>query len=153
MRFGIEFGSYPADLDPAEGASRSPCGRRSPTRIISRHCSSPSIFSPARMRRFCSRFLCWLILPERYRNESGHSIFLLPLHPPVMVAEYFSTLDNFSGGKVLFGVGQGYREASSILSVSTNASAGGDWSKGRGYSQALDGRAGGVSRGNFHLEM
>jgi alkanesulfonate monooxygenase SsuD/methylene tetrahydromethanopterin reductase-like flavin-dependent oxidoreductase (luciferase family) len=27
-----------------------------------------------------------------------------------MVAEYISTLDNLSGGKVLFGVGQGYRE-------------------------------------------
>jgi alkanesulfonate monooxygenase SsuD/methylene tetrahydromethanopterin reductase-like flavin-dependent oxidoreductase (luciferase family) len=28
----------------------------------------------------------------------------------VMVAEYISTLDNLSGGKVLFGVGQGYRD-------------------------------------------
>ena len=27
-----------------------------------------------------------------------------------MVAEYTSTLDNLSGGKFLFGVGQGYRE-------------------------------------------
>jgi len=40
----------------------------------------------------------------------GTSIFLLPLHHPVMVAEYISTLDNLSGGKVLFGVGQGYRD-------------------------------------------
>ena len=28
-----------------------------------------------------------------------------------MVAEYISTLDNLSGGKVLFGVGQGYRDS------------------------------------------
>lgn len=41
----------------------------------------------------------------------GTSIFLLPLHHPVMVAEYISTLDNLSGGKVLFGVGQGYRDS------------------------------------------
>ena len=41
----------------------------------------------------------------------GTSIFLLPLHHPLMVAEYISTLDNLSGGKVLFGVGQGYRES------------------------------------------
>jgi alkanesulfonate monooxygenase SsuD/methylene tetrahydromethanopterin reductase-like flavin-dependent oxidoreductase (luciferase family) len=41
----------------------------------------------------------------------GTSIFLLPLHHPVMVAEYISTLDNLSGGKVLFGIGQGYRES------------------------------------------
>ena len=40
----------------------------------------------------------------------GTSIFLLPLHPPLMVAEYTATLDNLSGGKFLFGVGQGYRE-------------------------------------------
>ena len=40
----------------------------------------------------------------------GTSIFLLPLHHPVIVAEYISTLYNLSGGKVLFGVGQGYRE-------------------------------------------
>jgi len=40
----------------------------------------------------------------------GTSIFLLPLHPPLMVAEYTATLDNLCGGKFLFGVGQGYRE-------------------------------------------
>jgi alkanesulfonate monooxygenase SsuD/methylene tetrahydromethanopterin reductase-like flavin-dependent oxidoreductase (luciferase family) len=40
----------------------------------------------------------------------GTSIFLLPLHHPVMVAEYVATIDNLSGGKFLFGVGQGYRD-------------------------------------------
>jgi alkanesulfonate monooxygenase SsuD/methylene tetrahydromethanopterin reductase-like flavin-dependent oxidoreductase (luciferase family) len=41
----------------------------------------------------------------------GTSVFLLPLHHPVMVAEYVATLDNLCGGKVLFGVGQGYRDS------------------------------------------
>ena len=38
-------------------------------------------------------------------------IFILPLHPPVMVAEYVATLDNLSGEKFLFGVGLGYRDS------------------------------------------
>lgn len=41
----------------------------------------------------------------------GTSIFLLPLHNPVDVAEQVATLDLLSGGRFLFGVGQGYREA------------------------------------------
>lgn len=41
----------------------------------------------------------------------GTSIFLLPMHHPLMVAEYTSTIDNLCGGKFLFGVGQGYRDA------------------------------------------
>jgi probable F420-dependent oxidoreductase len=40
----------------------------------------------------------------------GTSIFLLPLHNPVAVAEEVATLDILSGGRFLFGVGQGYRE-------------------------------------------
>lgn len=41
----------------------------------------------------------------------GTSIFILPLHHPVMVAEYVATVDNLSSGKFLFGVGLGYRDA------------------------------------------
>ena len=40
----------------------------------------------------------------------GTSIFLLPLHQPVDIAEQTATLDILSGGKFLFGVGQGYRD-------------------------------------------
>ncbi len=40
----------------------------------------------------------------------GSSIFLLPLHHPVEVAEYTATLDILSQGKFLFGVAQGYRD-------------------------------------------
>jgi probable F420-dependent oxidoreductase len=41
----------------------------------------------------------------------GTSIFLLPLHHPLEVAEQVATLDLLCGGRFLFGVGQGYREA------------------------------------------
>lgn len=40
----------------------------------------------------------------------GTSIFLLPFHHPVDVAEQTASLDVLSGGKLLFGVGQGYRD-------------------------------------------
>jgi alkanesulfonate monooxygenase SsuD/methylene tetrahydromethanopterin reductase-like flavin-dependent oxidoreductase (luciferase family) len=40
----------------------------------------------------------------------GTSVFLLPLRHPVEVAEEVATLDIISGGKFLFGVGQGYRD-------------------------------------------
>ena len=40
----------------------------------------------------------------------GTSIFLLPLRHPVEVAEETATLDILSGGRFLFGVGQGYRD-------------------------------------------
>ena len=40
----------------------------------------------------------------------GSSIFLLPLHHPVEVAEHTATLDILSQGKFLFGVAQGYRD-------------------------------------------
>ncbi|MDP6559514.1 MAG: LLM class flavin-dependent oxidoreductase [Candidatus Binatia bacterium] len=40
----------------------------------------------------------------------GTAIFLRPLHHPVYVAEQTATLEILSGGKFLFGVGQGYRD-------------------------------------------
>jgi len=51
MRFGIEFGSYPSDLSPRTCVSRLRSGRWRRSAIISRRCSSHSIFSPGRMRR------------------------------------------------------------------------------------------------------
>ena len=37
-------------------------------------------------------------------------IVLLPLHMPLEIAEQMATLDLLSGGKLIFGVGLGYRE-------------------------------------------
>lgn len=40
----------------------------------------------------------------------GVTVFLLPLHNPVDIAEQVATLDAISHGKMVFGVGLGYRE-------------------------------------------
>ncbi len=42
--------------------------------------------------------------------DLGTSIYVLPLQPPVEVAENFATLDVITGGRLIFGVAQGYRE-------------------------------------------
>ncbi len=41
----------------------------------------------------------------------GTAIYVLPLQHPVEVAENFATLDALSGGRLIFGVAQGYRDA------------------------------------------
>ncbi|HXG50004.1 MAG TPA: LLM class flavin-dependent oxidoreductase [candidate division Zixibacteria bacterium] len=112
MRFGIEFGSYPADLPPAEAC-----------RQISERAEA------AYKNNYDGLFVAqhYVTGPDSAILQSipllsylagrcpgmhvGTSIFILPLHHPVMVAEYTATLDNLSGGKFLFGVGQGYRDA------------------------------------------
>src|SRR5688500_3633957 len=112
MRFGIEFGSYPADLDPAEV-----CRQTSQRAQVAYKNNFEGLFSaqhfltgPDAAILQSIPLLAYLAgqVPGMYL---GTSIFLLPLHHPVMVAEYISTLDNLSGGKVLFGVGQGYRDS------------------------------------------
>jgi len=40
----------------------------------------------------------------------GTSVLLLPLHPPVQVAEDFAALDAMTNGRAILGVGMGYRE-------------------------------------------
>lgn len=42
--------------------------------------------------------------------ELGTAVYVLPLQHPVEVAEGFATLDALSGGRLVFGVAQGYRE-------------------------------------------
>src|SRR3979490_3547867 len=39
----------------------------------------------------------------------GVTVFLLPLHNPVDIAEEVATLDAISHGRMIFGVGPGYR--------------------------------------------
>jgi alkanesulfonate monooxygenase SsuD/methylene tetrahydromethanopterin reductase-like flavin-dependent oxidoreductase (luciferase family) len=42
--------------------------------------------------------------------ELGTAIYVLPLQHPVEVAENFATLDALSGGRLIFGTAQGYRD-------------------------------------------
>ena len=111
MRFGIEFGSYPADLDPAQVCDQVVQRAQAAYRnnfeafFVAHH----YVTGPDAAILQSIPLLAYLAgrVPGMYL---GTSIFLLPLHHPVMVAEYIATLDNLCGGKVLFGVGQGYRE-------------------------------------------
>jgi len=112
MRFGIEFGSYPSDLDPVEV-----CQQVSERAQVAYKNNFEALFvaqhyltGPDAAILQSIPLLAFLAgqVPGMYL---GTSIFLLPLHSPVMVAEYIATLDNLSGGKVLFGVGQGYRDS------------------------------------------
>ncbi len=111
MRFGIEFGSYPADMDPVEV-----CQQVSHRAQIAHQNNFEALFvahhyatGPDAAILQSLPLLSYLAgqVPGMYL---GTSIFLLPLHHPLMVAEYAATLDNLSGGKLLFGVGQGYRD-------------------------------------------
>jgi len=111
MRFGLEFGSYPADVPPAEA-----CRQITERAEIAYRNNFEALFvaqhyvtGPEAAILQSIPLLSYLAgkVPGMYL---GTSIFLLPLHHPVMAAEYISTLDHLSGGKVLFGVGQGYRE-------------------------------------------
>ena len=112
MRFGVEFGSYPSDLPPAEVCQQVSQRARAAQRnnfealFVAQH----FLTGPDAAILQSLPLLAYLAgqVPGMY---VGTSIFLLPLHHPVMVAEYVATLDNLSGGKVLFGVGQGYRDS------------------------------------------
>ncbi len=112
MRFGIEFGSYPADVSPEEACEQVLSRARAAHKnnyealFVAQH----YLTGPDSAILQSIPLLSYLAgqVPDMYL---GTSIFLLPLHPPVMVAEYISTLDNLCGGKVLFGVGQGYRDS------------------------------------------
>ncbi len=112
MRFGIEFGSYPSDLPPAEV-----CQQVTERALAAQRNNFDALFvaqhfltGPDAAILQSIPLLSYLAgrVPGMY---VGTSIFLLPLHHPVMAAEYMATLDNLSGGKLLFGVGQGYRES------------------------------------------
>ncbi|MPZ76593.1 MAG: LLM class flavin-dependent oxidoreductase [Deltaproteobacteria bacterium] len=100
MRFGIEFGSYPADVNPAEA-----CQQVSQRAQLAYKSNFEALFvaqhyvtGPDAAILQSIPLLAYLAgqVPGMYL---GTSIFLLPLHHSVMVAEYVATLDNLSGGK------------------------------------------------------
>lgn len=69
------------------------------------------------VHHYLIEFLAFQPLPmlARIAGESGDmaigtAIYVLPLQHPVEVAENFATLDALSGGRLIFGVAQGYRD-------------------------------------------
>ncbi|CAM3266200.1 LLM class flavin-dependent oxidoreductase [Nocardioides dubius] len=50
------------------------------------------------------------LIPRTGTMTIGTGILLLPMFHPVHIAEEFATLDQLSGGRVVLGVGAGYRE-------------------------------------------
>lgn len=112
MRFGIEFGSYPSDVDRVEVcqqfSERAQTAKR--TNFEGLFVAQHYVTGPDAAILQSLPLLAYFAgsVPGMYL---GTSIFLLPMHHPLMVAEYTATIDNLSGGKFLFGVGQGYRDA------------------------------------------
>lgn len=112
MRFGIQISStYPARLDAARV-----CQQMSERAQMAHQTNFEAVFCPqhyltgpdtAMMQSLPLLGYLAARLPGMY---IGTSIFLLPLHNPVHVAECTATLDILSGGKLLFGVGQGYKD-------------------------------------------
>ena len=111
MRFGIQFGPHSASTDPTEELEHISQRAR-----LAAKCNFDALFygqhylnGPDTAALQSLPMLGYLAgqVPGLYL---GTSIFLLPLHAPVMVAEYVATLDILCGGKFLFGVGQGYRD-------------------------------------------
>ena len=101
MRFGIQLASYPADFDSIEV-----CRQMTQRAQLAYKSNFEALFSSqhyvtgpdtAALQSF--PLLGYLAgqVPGMYL---GTSIFLLPLHHPVYVAEQTATLDILSGGKL-----------------------------------------------------
>lgn len=111
MRFGIAFGSYPSDLDPASvcrdytNRARVAHASNYEALFVAHHYSAGPDAAMLQSLPLLSYFAA--VTPGMYL---GTAIFLLPMHEPLMVAEYTATLDNLCNGRFLFGIGQGYRD-------------------------------------------
>ena len=102
MRFGVMLiGPYEGEMDPAQMYQQS---LRQARTAVANNFDGPS-----------TAMMQPLVLLANLAAEAkglylGTALFLLPLHHPVAVAEQTATMDIISGGKFLFGVGQGYRD-------------------------------------------
>ena len=111
MRFGIAFGSYASTQNPADVCrdyterARIAQASNYEALFVAHHYSAGPDAAMLQSLPLLSYFAG--VVPGMYL---GTAIFLLPMHEPLMVAEYTATLDNLCGGKFLFGIGQGYRD-------------------------------------------
>ena len=73
------------------------------------------------------------------RLRLGTSIFLLPMHHPIDVAEQVATLDHISNGRVILGAGIGYRPNEYEAFQPRSASGPREWMRPSRSSDVLDG--------------
>ena len=112
MRFGVMLiGPYEGEMDPAQVYRQSLLQARTAVAnnfdalfVAQHYLSGPAA---AMMQPLV---LLANLAAEAQGLYLGTALYLLPLHHPVAVAEQTATLDIISGGKFLFGVGQGYRD-------------------------------------------
>ena len=112
MRFGVLLNSpYPAELDSVQISQHvlQQADVASMNNFEALFCAQHYLTGPhsAMLQPFPTLAFLAARSPGLY---VGTSVFLLPLHHPVEVAEQTATLDVLSGGRFLFGVGQGYRD-------------------------------------------
>lgn len=50
------------------------------------------------------------LIPSSGDMQLGVGVYLVPFEHPIQLAENFATLDQLSGGRMIFGVGAGYRD-------------------------------------------
>ena len=112
MRFGVMLiGPYEGEMDPAQMYQQSLLQARTAAanNFDALFTAQHYLSGPA------AAMMQPLVLLANLAAEAkglylGTAIYLLPLHHPVAVAEQTATMDIISGGKFLFGVGQGSRD-------------------------------------------
>ena len=129
MKIGIFVFATSDSMDPAVLASRAEdLGFESfwvpehpivPVYTTSPHGSSPDGVIPEPYKRIVDPFIALARASAATRTiKLGTGICLVPEHNPLLLAKEIATLDLFSGGRFLFGVGAGWlKEESETLGV------------------------------------
>lgn len=111
IQFGLmNRGQYPADADPARMVEEMVEQARTANAL-----GFDSIMKGSHYSSYPFLDLQQAPLLARFSAEAPDlrliaGVILLPLHKPLDIAETWGTIDALSGGKLIFGVGIGYRE-------------------------------------------
>lgn len=129
MKFGINVTNFKPDLDVAVVARRvEELGFESfwmpehilyPVKVASKYYGTADGAIPDTMHQMMDPFIGLARASAVTKKIGlGTSICLVAEHNPLLLAKRISTLDHFSGGRVLFGVGTGWlREEAEIMGV------------------------------------
>lgn len=111
MKIGVFIGTqHPADADIARGLQ----DHVEQVRVM-RESGFDSVWVGQHYLTYPEQFLQTTPLLARLAAEAGPmavgtNLLLLPLHDPVQIAEQYATMDIITGGRLILGVGLGYRE-------------------------------------------